>query len=254
MRNRPFQLKINDIQSRITRDYTPGGIKLAVPFELGVKYFTYANSFYNITEKNNNFSMRRWRYATTRIGEYFPEKLDDDMLEYKSNITISPGNYELEEIIENLNSHEKLKNSRTKISIDPNKLKVRLISEWDVDFTRPNTIARVLGFENKVLRAYTEHVSDFIPQLFEVNEINIHVHHVNSNIEDENTHSDIIYSCPLDHSKIGTNTVKEPSTVLYSPLTTDELMCLGVYFTDQNGKPIIFQEHYTVLLSFRPIL
>ncbi len=95
--------------------------------------------------------MRHWCYSTTHIEEYFPEKRDEDMIEYKSNVFHPLGNYELEEIIENLNSHEKLKNSRTKLSIDYNNLKVRLLSEWDVDFTMPNSIASVLGFKNKVL-------------------------------------------------------------------------------------------------------
>ncbi len=95
--------------------------------------------------------MRRWCFATTYIGEYFPEKRDEDMIEYKSDVFHPFGNYKLEEIIENLNSHKNLKNSRTKLSIDHNKLKVRLLSEWDVDFTVPNSTASVLGFENKVL-------------------------------------------------------------------------------------------------------
>ncbi len=96
------------------------------------------------------------------------------MLEYKSDVFHLLGNDELEEIIENLNSHKKLKNSRTKLSIDRNKLKVRLLSKWDIDFTVLNSITSVLGFENRVLRAFAEHISDFMTQLFELRTINIH--------------------------------------------------------------------------------
>ncbi len=184
--------------------------------------------------------MRRRCYATTLIGEYFPLKCDEDMLEYKIHVITPPGNYELEEIIAFLNNHEKFKNSRTKLSIDPNKLKIKLIGEWDIDFTQPNAIARILGFENKVLRAFMEHIGDFIPQIFKISMINIHCHLVNSNIVNEYTHSDIIYSCPLDHSETGTSTVKEPSTILYFPLTDTEIIHLRLDIRDQNGKHVEF--------------
>ncbi len=166
------------------KDYITSPIKLARPNEVGLVNYQHETSFYNITAENTCFRMRRWRYATTHIGEYFPGKCDENMIEYKNDVFHPLCNYELEEIIENLNSRKKLKNSRTKLSIDRNKLKVRLLSEWDIDFTVPNFIASVLGFENKVLRVFTEHLSDFPAELFQLKTINIYCHLVNSNIVD----------------------------------------------------------------------
>ncbi len=161
---------------------------------MGLVNYRHENSFYNITAENTCFRMRWWRHATTHIEGYFPEKCDEDMLEYKRDVFLPFGNYELEEIIDILNNHEYLKNSRTKLSIDHNKLKVRLFSEWDIDFTVTNSIASILGFENRVLRAFTKHISNFSPKLFQLKMINIRCHLVNMNIVDEDTHSDIIYS------------------------------------------------------------
>ncbi len=209
--------------------------------------------FYNITKVNYCFRQRRWYYATTHIREYFPEKCDEDMLEYKSDVFHPLGNYELKEIIKNWNSHEKLKDSRTKLSIDRNKLKVRLFSEWDTDFTVPNSIARAVRFEKRVFRAFTEHISDFMPQLFALRTINIHCHFVNSNIVNEYTYSDIISSFPVDHSKIGTSTIKEPSSILYLPLTDTEITHLRIDIRNQNGKHVEFQEPVSMCLVFKKI-
>ncbi len=164
------------------------------------------------------------------------------MLECKNDVFHPFGNYKSEEITENLNRHEKLKNSR-----------VGLFSEWDTDFTVPNSIASVLGFEKRVLRAFTEHISDFMPQLFELRMINIHCYLVNSNIVNECTHSDIIYSFPVDHSKIGTSIIKEPSSILYFPLADTEKTHLRTDIRDQNGKYVEFQEPVTMCLVFKPI-
>ncbi len=146
-----------------------------------------------------------------------------------------------------------MKNSITKLGIDCNKLKVRLLSEWDVDFTMPYSIASVLGFENKVLRAFTEHLSYFPPELFQLKTINVHCHLVNSNIVDEYTHSDIIYSFPLDNAKIGTSTIKEPNIILYYPFTDTEIAQLRKDTRDQDGNHVKFLEPVSVCLAIRPI-
>ncbi len=111
----------------------------------------------------------------------------------------------------------------------------------------------MLGFENRVLRAYLSHISDFIPEIFEIRTINIYCPLVNSNIVNENTHSDIIYSCPLDYSKIGASTVEKPNSILYFPLTTYEFMYLKVDIRDQNEKHVAFQELVEMNLIIRLI-
>ncbi len=83
------------------------------------------------------------------------------MIDDKHDITIEAGNYKLEEII--FEESEILKNTRTKIKIDKHKLKVRIYSDWNIDFTQPNSLANVFGFKNTVLKAFQEHTSDFIP-------------------------------------------------------------------------------------------
>ncbi len=175
------------------------------------------------------------------------------MIEYKSDVFHPLSNYELEEIIDFLNNHEKAKNWRTKLSIDSNKLKVKLFSKWETDFTMPNTIGRVLGFKKRVLRAFMEHISDFSPKLFKLRAINIHCHLVNSNIVNEYTHSDIIYSFQVNYEKIGTSTIKEPNTILYYPLTDTEITQLRIDIRDQDGKHIEFREPVIICLAIRLI-
>ncbi len=118
----------------------------------------------------------------------------------------------MEEIIK-FEESEFFKNTRTRIKIDKHKLKVRMYSDWNIDFTQPNSLGNVCGFKNTVLKAFQELTSDFIPQIFDVNAIKIHCSLINTNISDESRNSSIIYRCPLDHSKIGTSIVKEPSTI-----------------------------------------
>ncbi len=51
--NDPFEITISDYKSVIKRNYNPDLIKLDVPFKVGVEYFCFGNSFYNITKNNN---------------------------------------------------------------------------------------------------------------------------------------------------------------------------------------------------------
>ncbi len=116
----------------------------------------------------------------------------------------------------------------------------------------PNSIASVLGFKKRVLRAFTEHISDFSSKLFKLRAINIHCHLVNTNIMNEYTHSDIIYSFQVNHEKIGTNTIKEPNTILYYPLTDTAITQLRIDIGDQDEKHE-FQEPVIICLAIRPI-
>ncbi len=174
-------------------------------------------------------------------------------LEYKHTVFISHGNYKVEEIIEFLNNHELCKNSRTKLSIDRNKYKVKLFSKWDIDFTLPNTVAKLLGFENKVLRAYTDHISNFIPKAFETRTVNIHYHLVNSNIVNEYTHSDIIYSFSMENEKASGTTSKDPNPIIFYPFIDTEITHLRIDIRNQDGKHIEFLEPVSMCLVFKPI-
>ncbi len=253
--NRLFGLNSKDPRNYavLIKDYTEDPIKITRPSEVGLVNYRHENSYYNIGEGNNCFRIRQWHYPTSYMGLYFPDKHAENMVEYTRNVSHPVGNYELEEIIENLNNQEELKITKTKLSIDANKLKVKIFSESEIDFTAPNSIASVLGFRNKVLKAHVEHFSDFPPALFQLKTIFVHCHLVNTNIMDEDTHSDIIYSFQMDYAKNGTSTIKEPQTILYYPFTETELTQLRIDIKDQDGNHVKFQEPASVGLSIRPI-
>ncbi len=198
--------------------------------------------------------MRRWIYTNGKVDVIYAVKNDDSMIDDKHDITIEPGNYKLEESINMFEESEFLKNTRTRIKIDKHKLNVRIYSDWNIDFTQPNSLENVFGFKNTVLKAFQEHTSDFIPQIFDTNAIKIHCHLINTNISDERRNSSVIYSCPLDHSKIGTTIVKEPSTIMYYPVNTVHIISFRIDITDQNNKLIDFQgEQVLINLHCKPI-
>ncbi len=79
--NRIFQILLDTEGQKnhvvLIRNYA--GIKLAIPYQVSVQYYRQSNTVHNTSEEDDRLSMHWFRYATTHIGEYFPEKIDEDM-------------------------------------------------------------------------------------------------------------------------------------------------------------------------------
>ncbi len=52
------------------------------------------------------------------------------------------------------------------IKLDKHKLKCKIKCDWAVDFTYPNSLARVFGFEKRLLKPSITHFSDHMPEIY----------------------------------------------------------------------------------------
>lgn len=241
-----FQISLTDTNSEIIREYNPDGIQLNGPYEVGLKHFVFWNTIYNITEENNTLALGEMRE---------PDPNTNDILPYNLHIvTISPGYYELDEIIKHLKDDPLIKTSKTTIEIVKQYLKIKIKSTFQIDFTRENSIGKVLGFSKQLIPSNKATLSDLPINIFSINTVKVHCNLVCSNIEDLKRNTNVVYDCPLDLDKIGGKVIKEPNPICYFYVNADIIYELVIKITDQDNKLIDFHgEEINLTLDFRPI-
>jgi hypothetical protein len=237
-----FQISLTSKSSEIIRDYSPEGIDLQGPYEVGLKHFVFWNTVYNVTSENNTIILIQKK-----------EKKNGSILNIFHHVSVTPGFYELDEIINHLHRLPIFIQSSTYVDIIKQTLKIRIKSVWDIDFTTKNSIGQILGFSKKVIPANTEAFSDLPVNVFSINTVKIHCNLIRSNIEDLKRNRSILYEFPLDTNKIGSKVIKESNPICYFDVNTDVIYELVVRITDQSNKLINFNdEEINLTLDFRP--
>lgn len=135
------------------------------------------------------------------------------------------------------------------------KLKIKIKSHWQVEFSSPHSIGSVLGFSpGRVIKPDKVEYSDKPADIFSINTIKIHCNLIRSNIEDLNRHTSVLYDFPLDIDKIGGKIIKEPNPICYFTVNTSVIYELVIRITDQDNKIIDFLgEQINLTLDFRPL-
>lgn len=234
-----FQISLNSTQSKIVREYNPSGIQLnGVQYELGLKHFSFWNTIYNINNENNILKLEDQTSGT-----------------HKSHIiTIPPGYYELDDIIHYINEEVSIKNSCTTIEVVKRSLKIKVKSEWQIDFTGNNSIGSVLGFSKRIIKANKASYSDLPVNVLNISTVKIHCNLINSNIEDTRRNTNVLYDFPLDVKTIGGKVIKEPTPISYFSVNTNVIYELVIRITDQKNKLIDFHgDEVNLTLDFHPI-
>jgi hypothetical protein len=166
--------------------------------------------------------------------------LEKDIDAGNITITIPQGAYELEDI-ENyiLNTC-----SRAKIPLDfklkanNNTLHSELFSSRPVDFTRPNSIAELLGFDERVLKPNRWHISERSVNIIRVNSIRVVCSIVQGSF-DNGSESHIIHEFQLAVDP-GYKIIETPANVIYLPVNTRKVQSIVIRLEDQNGRLVNF--------------
>ena len=147
-------------------------------------WFSSYNTIYNITKENNVFNFSKDGGRTL------------------NSILINPGAYELKEIDSEIKNRTGLKES---ISIQPQistgKVIMTLGENVVIDFTKENSLSKLLGFEKKVYKDGINKSENFA-NITNITDINIECDLVNGHYSNGNL-DNILYSFPANTVPLG---------------------------------------------------
>ena len=105
----------------------------------------------------------------------------------------------------------------------------------EVDFRRYNSINSLLGFDNKL---YTSgfNESDNMINILTINSILVNIDIISGSYVNGSTQP-TIYSFFPDVSP-GYKIIENPHNLLYLPITSDTILSITIWLTDQNGNEL----------------
>lgn len=169
-------------------------------------------------------------------------------------ITIPEGTYDIEDLSILIKDELKkvFKDSSVKFSLkpNPNTLKCNIFCSKPIDFTRNDSIGKMLGFKERLLLANETHVSDEVVNISKVNAIcidcNICVGSYNNGKPVHIIHQFFPTVPP------GYKIVESPLPILYFPVSVKTINNITVKVVDQDGDLINFRnETITVRLHLK---
>lgn len=200
--------------------YPPIKLDRNYQYSLGLVGLYTCNTVRNIFEGNNKF--------------YYDDK----------EITIEPGSYEIDEI----RSYIRKKISRNpseaeaafKLTANNNTLKCEIESKYTIDFSKPGSIGHILGFGKRILKANQKHTSPEDVDIISTSTIFLETN-VTAGAYRNNQLCHSIFEFGL-FVPPGYLLEKEPSNIIYFPLSVSEIDNITLRFVDYHNKLVNFSE------------
>ena len=133
------------------------------------------------------------------------------------------------------------------ITADPITLRthLKIAKDWKVNFPEMNSIAKVLGFQNKDYVGPKEFIGEKICNILKVNNILVQCDVIaGSSINGKPAPVIFNYS---PNVQAGSKIVAEPVTPIYLPVTLDSIQDFTVWVTDQDNELLDLQEEDLVI-------
>lgn len=212
-------------------------------YELGLILFESYNTIPNVTTENNCFHYGNDETIEIPIGSY---ELDS-IAEY------------LEKILQERETSVKKRDTK---NIDKKKLlhifgnlqtlRVEILSEYRVDFSKDRSIGKILGFDG-VLEPKKLYQSTNLVSILQVNTIQV-LCNITGGSYNNNQKSHILFEfSPNVPPGFKLNIV--PTTIIYQPVIVRTIDNINIQIVDQNNKPVDFQnELITLRLHLRKCL
>lgn len=183
-------------------------------------FYTY-NSIPNVHEKNNTL-----HYSFNREGPY-------------EEIVVPVGSYELQTIITLMNNYFKEKNIHFVLHANSNTMKCKLEAGVFINFTEPNSIGSLLGFNKRILSAGKTHKSDHLVDIQPVNNIRIDCDLITGSFHNgKSTHTIYEFSPSVDP---GYKINEQPKHLIYLPLIKRCINEVNISIVDQKGRLVDFR-------------
>jgi len=222
-------LTLNGNSSILTNNFFPPIDLREKEYICGLADFQTYNSIPNIDEENNKFI----------IGD--------------KTVTIPIGSYEIEDIEKFLRKELQItKTDKNKLIIraNNNTLKCEIFADMEIDFTREDTIGRLLGFSRKKLSLNKWHTSDLFVDINKINIIRVECNIISGTyIDGKEAH--ILHEFSINVSP-GYKIIEVPKNVIYLPVTVNQISSITIKLLDQNGNLINFRgEAITIRLHLK---
>jgi len=156
-------------------------------------------------------------------------------------ITIPTGTYEITYIERYIQEILKEKKIDIELSIKPNDstLHSEITSTADIDFRPSDSIGKLLGFEPRILKADTKHISDSPVRIIKINSIRIECNiTAGAYINNKKVHT-IHEFFPA--AEPGFKIIEVPSHVIYLPVSVKTIDNLQLRIVDQDGDLVNFR-------------
>lgn len=217
-----IMFSLNGVGSSLSCDIFPP-IELEGNWELGLINFMTYNSIPNVEENVNNMF-------------YFG---DDGV------IALPTGSYEIEDINTYINQKLPKSNKRKIIKLliraNNNTLKSEIYSSETIDFTKPNSLASLLGFANTAkLEPLIWHSSQSTINIVKTDVVRLVCSAVVGSLKN-GRESHILHEFYPTVGP-GYKLVESPTNVIYLPVNTNRLDNITIRLEDQDGKLINFRE------------
>lgn len=170
-----------------------------------------------------------------------------------SIIKIPTGSYELEHLAEYLQKRLKQKGVKLVLQANKNTLQCELFCNQPVDFSKPNTVAPLLGFRSdQVLGAYEAHESQLPANILKVNVIRVQCNIITGSYFNSQASHTIHEFSPKVAP--GYKIIEVPQNVIYFPITVKSIQRIDLTLVDQNNQLINFRgETITIRLHIKKL-
>lgn len=203
-------------------------------YMLGVILFGTYNSIPNITSKNNllTYSINNgssWKQIFIPIGPHEIEAINNEVhrqLEINGDVFNNEDNGYPIEITANINTFKTIIECKTGPGIS---------NVFHIDFTQPNSLNTVFGFNPQIL-TNEYNVSENNVNIITVDKVHLRCDAVRGSILN-GVGSDILFSFNINVSP-GYKLVIQPSTILYKYIIKEKLESIEFYFSDDDGEPV----------------
>jgi hypothetical protein len=223
-----FTLTVSEASSVLSCDiFPPLPLNDGAKYEVGLLSFCAYYSVPNIDSSNNKF----------HYGE-------------DKSITLPVGSYELNDITLYLKRELEKDNISFAMFANNNTLKVLIKCSQSIDFSQPNSIASLLGFNQSKLLANTPYYADNIVDIIKVNTIDIQ-----SNISSGAYINGVpSHSLHMFAPKVapGFKIIEAPHNIIYLPVDVTIVDKISLKICDQHGNLVNFRgEEITIRLHIR---
>lgn len=191
--------------------------------EIALLSLTSFNSFPNINKTNNIIIFGYIDHDTNKFNTIF-------------QIDVEPGCYEFEDINtfikDKINSINPM--GKFDMTVDPKTFKCTIKSTYTINLKTNNSLASVLGFDEKILKAKEVHVSDRTIDISTVNTIKVVCNVANGSFHNGRPTHTIYEFAP--NVNIGRKIIEKPTNLIYYPLTSKIIDSIEIKLFDQNLK------------------
>lgn len=168
-------------------------------------------------------------------------------------VKIPTGSYDLEDLEQVIKKKLSLHNVEFALTANKNTLECEIFCSQPINFTKPNSIGPLLGFQSKrIFAANRTHISHHPAEILRLNVVRIECNIIKgAYLNNEPAHTIYEFSPAVD---AGYKIIEKPQNVIYFPITVRSIHDLNLSIVDQDNRLVNFRgETITIRLHIKKV-